>query len=113
MLLLATACLEKPEIDPSQSEQEGLASSFDFKTTQGTVVDMTFEDNEGQPFGGIKVQVWDVNDEDKGNLIFTAFTSDNGTVYQEIELATALSSVIIETNHIGVPNNLEVPVENG
>lgn len=113
MLLLATACLEKPEIDPSQSEQEGLASSFDFKTTQGTVVDMTFEDNEGQPFGGIKVQVWDVNDGDKDNLIFTAFTSDNGTVYQEIELATALSSVIIETNHIGVPNNIEVPVENG
>lgn len=110
-LVLTTSCLEKPPV-AELTEEESLASTFDFKTTQAVTVDMVFEDNQKQPFKGVKVQVWKAENGEKSDLIFTAFTNKSGQVYQDLELATAMTSVIVETNYIGIPNNIEVPVAN-
>ncbi|OEK00902.1 hypothetical protein BFP97_04975 [Roseivirga sp. 4D4] len=107
--LLLVGCIEKPEIQVDTEPEQG--SSFDFKSTQTVNLDLSFTDNLGLPFTGLKVQLWKVANGVKTEVAFKAFTDGNGQLKSAVELPTYVDRLVLETSFIGIPNNIHVPIE--
>lgn len=104
-------CLEKPDVQIETTPEDG--TSFNFKSTQSVALNMSFTDNLGSPFSGIKVLVWKSENGEKTENVFKAFTDENGSIQNTLELPQYVDRLIIETNFIGVPNNIYIPIEAG
>lgn len=104
------SCVEKPDFQDDGSLNEG--TSFDFKTTRLTSIDLTFNDNTSQPITGIKAVIWSTIDGEKDQLIYTSLTDGNGQVSGSLEIPNHIEEVIIETSFIGIPNSIHVPILN-
>lgn len=94
-------------------EQEELAQAFDFNTVSETQINVLLEDNSGSALKGVKVSLWSVELNEKKSEIFKGFTNSSGQLRSAINLPNDLNEVIVETNYIGIPNNVMVPVMAG
>jgi len=107
--LVILGCIEKPEVQIETTPEIG--SAFDFKSTRSVAIDLSFTDNLGLPFTGIKVLVWKTENGIKTENIFKAFTNNNGQIQSTIELPQYLDRLVVETSFIGVPNDIYIPIE--
>ncbi|MFY0594632.1 LruC domain-containing protein [Roseivirga sp.] len=104
------SCVEKPEIEIDQVPEQG--TDFDFRTTSSTNIELTFQDNTGQPIKGIKANVWSTVNGEKDLLLFTTLTDGQGRANGLLNIPTHISEVVIETSFIGIPNSIHVPILN-
>ncbi len=111
LTVIVSACIEKPM--QNFEEQEELAQAFDFNTVSETQINVLLEDNSGSALKGVKVSLWSVESNEKKSEIFKGFTNSSGQLRSAINLPNDLNEVIVETNYIGVPNNVMVPVMAG
>ncbi len=110
---LLVSCINEPEVNiDNDTNSNNEFASFDFKSTSSTNITLSFKDTKGVPFKGIKATIWKVEDNQPSERIFTAFTNAHGEVNSSIALADIIDKVIIQTNTIGIPNNVMVPVDN-
>lgn len=107
----AISCVEKPDFQEDGSPDEG--SSFNFRTTAATSIDLTFKDNIGQPISGIKAELWSTVDGEKDLLIYKSLTNASGQVNASLDIPNHINEVVIETSFIGIPNSIHVPILNG
>jgi hypothetical protein len=54
--LVILGCIEKPEVQIETTPEIG--SAFDFKSMRSVAIDLSFTDNLGLPFTGLKVLLW-------------------------------------------------------
>lgn len=111
LTVIVSACIEKPM--QNFEEQEELAQAFDFNTVSETQINVLLEDNSGSALKGVKVSLWSVELNEKKSEIFKGFTNSSGQLRSAINLPNDLNEVIVETNYIGIPNNVMVPVMAG
>ena len=109
--LIIFGCIDEPEIIQEKDSPNEYAA-FDFKNTSTTDITVSLHDSDGAPFNGIKTTLWRVVNDQPSEVIFTAFTDANGEINSAIDLSNIIDRVIIQTNTIGIPNNILVPVEN-
>lgn len=107
--LMIMGCIEKPEVEIETTPETG--TSFDFKSTQAVAINLSFTDNLGLPFTGLKVQLWKTENGNKTESIFKAFTNSNGHIEASLELPQYIDRLIVETSFIGIPNNIHIPIE--
>ncbi|HEY9117583.1 MAG TPA: LruC domain-containing protein, partial [Roseivirga sp.] len=107
---LLNACLEKPVFELEETMNE--LSNFDFVTTSNVQLNIKLSDATGSPFSGIKISVYDYSNEEKGNKLFTAVTDATGQIKEFINVPAYIKNTLIETNFIGLPNDIIVPIEN-
>ncbi len=108
--LVLLGCIEKPEVQIESAPDSGL--DFDFKSTQSVNIDLSFSDNLGLPFTGIKVSLWKVENGTKTENLFKAFTNANGQIRTSLELPKYLDRLVVETSFIGLPNDIFIPIAN-
>ncbi len=113
LAIVVTSCIDKPEILRDQQEESARSSEFDFKSTVSTDIQVLLQDINGEPFKGVKVNIWTMNGTAKDRKIFTAFTNYNGEINESLSLPSYLEEVIIESSFIGIPNNIVTPISNG
>ncbi len=109
-LFLLSGCLEKPMTEIEETVNE--SSSFDFNTTQDVQLIVKMTDGNGSPFAGLKFSIYEHINDEKGKKLFTAVTNSTGNFKQYVKLPAYFESVLIETNFIGIPNNIAVPLLN-
>lgn len=86
---------------------------FDYKTSQEVQFSIRLLTNTDQPLVGIRVDFMDKSPED-GGIIFTTGISDaNGYVTVTKELPTYISEMVINTDYLGLPNNIVAPIQAG
>lgn len=66
--------------------------------------------NNNQPLKNIKVDILDESFENGGNIIASSITDMNGVISLPIQVATALKQVILNTDFVGIANNIIVPL---
>ncbi len=79
---------------------------FDYKTTQNVDFKVHLLTNNDQPLKGIRVDFMDKSPEDGGVIYATGISDANGYVEVSKELPTNITEVIINTDYLGLPNNL-------
>jgi len=112
LLLMVSACLDNP-IQEEINAQKEQVQDFSFNTVSPVRISVVLTDNQGNAIKGAKVQLWDTDDKEKNKVIFKGFTSKNGEINTTLNLPIALDKVVVETNYIGVPNDVLVPVQGG
>lgn len=109
-LFLLSGCLEKPVQEISETVSE--VSNFDFVTTSDVSLQVSLKDATGAPFKGVKVSVYEYANDTLGKKIFTAVTNGSGQLKESINLPAYYETVVVQTNFIGIPNNIQVPILN-
>ncbi|WP_420386815.1 LruC domain-containing protein [Roseivirga sp.] len=109
-LFVLSGCIEKPVFELEETVSE--FADFDFNTTSGISLDVSLTGNDGSPFKGVKVSVYEVVNDEAGKKLFTAVTNSSGQIRQEMNLPAYYEQVLIETNFIGIPNQVIVPIQN-
>ena len=110
--LLLTGCIEEPEFIVDQEESNQITPTFDFKSVANTKISISLSGANGNPYHGVKVNIWSTESDSNKDLLFTAFTNKSGQVEQTLRLPTYLEEVVVETNFIGIPNSIVVPIVN-
>ena len=111
LALLATSCVQMPDnIKNSDPEASVAYNDFSFSTVNSSKINLRFQDQEGAPFEGIRVQL--LHPSDKA-ILLTGVTDDQGSFISTFALPSYLDQVIIEASYIGIPNRILVPIKNG
>ncbi len=79
---------------------------FDYKTTKNINFKVQLLTNNDEPIKGIRVDFMDKTPEEDGNVLATGISDENGNVNITKELPSYLKEIIINTDFIGLPNNL-------
>ncbi len=111
LALLATSCVQVPDnIKNSDPEVSVAYNDFSFTTINSSKIILRFQDQEGAPFAGIRVQL--LHPSDKA-ILLTGVTDAQGSFSSTFALPSYLDQVIIEASYIGIPNRILVPIKNG
>lgn len=112
LVVFTSACLENPIKEEIDQEKEAL-QNFDYSTISQVDLSISISDNQGTGIQGVLIKLWDTQDDEKNNVIFKGFTNRSGQIQASINLPSALDKVMIETNYIGVPNDVMIPIQAG
>lgn len=99
--------------DVTSSQDLKVPASFDYATVKDITVDVKLVAKSGEPMSGIRVDVLDRAKDgiSKPRVLATAITDKTGGFNVPVSLATYLTSVVIYPYAMGVPVNVEVPVQ--
>lgn len=105
------SCVAEPDFQDDYLKKGTLINgNFDFATIGTVTLNFTFQDAKSKPFAGIKVELLDPK---TSKVLYKAFTNSQGVIVGELNLPTDIDQVVLETNYIGLPNRLVLPVRQG
>ena len=104
-------CVPEPDFLDAYTEKGAIENvNFDFATISKVTLDFNFRDAKNEPFAGIKLELIDPK---AGEVLYKGFTNSQGVLQGELNLPTDIDKVILETNYIGLPNRVVLPVRQG
>lgn len=90
-----------------------ISSDFDYKTSSEVSISIKAYDNINQPLKRVKFQIFTAEPDSGGKLMVTGATNESGVFETDYNIPTYLKKVFLKTDYLGLPNLLEVPVDNG
>ena len=120
-VLLVVACKkdlkeqinEIPSGEVTDMSQLKVPTGFNFKSSDIVNAQITLLTNEDNPLKGLRVDVMTATPEEGGKILFTGSTNANGVLDANFELPTAVKEVVINSDYIGLPNNVIATVAGG
>jgi LruC domain-containing protein len=79
---------------------------FNYETSKATEFSVTLFNNADQPLSGIRVDIMDKSPEQGGKILFTGSTNKQGVLLVKREMPLDLKQVVVNTDYIGLPNNV-------
>ncbi len=86
---------------------------FNYETSKIAEFSVTLLSNEDLGIGGVRVDIMDKAPEDGGVILYTGSTNEQGKLIVKRELPLDMKEVIVNTDYIGLPNNVILPIESG
>ncbi|NDC29955.1 MAG: hypothetical protein EBZ58_03235 [Bacteroidetes bacterium] len=94
-------------------EEMVVPKSFNYKTSDDVNFNITLLSNNDQALKGVKVDIMDDSLENGGKIIATGVTNTSGVLNVKYNIPTYLKEVVINTDYIGVVNNVIATVNSG
>lgn len=122
LTLLLASCMKNVEKDESLIENKianpnatttrdlVVPVSFSYKTTNDVNFNITLLSNNNEPLKGVRVDIMDDIPENNGKIIATGITNKIGVLSIPYNISINLKEVIVNTDYIGLINNVIVPV---
>ena len=86
---------------------------FNYETSKATEFSVTLYNNADQPLSGIRVDIMDKSPEQGGKILFTGSTNKQGVLLVKREMPLDLKQVVVNTDYIGLPNNVLMDIQAG
>jgi len=99
--------------DPKTMEEMVVPKSFNYKTSEDVNFNITLLSNNDDALKGVRVDIMDDSPENGGKIIATGATNASGVLDIKYNMPTYLKEVVINTDYIGIVNNILIPVNNG
>jgi LruC domain-containing protein len=99
--------------NPKTMEEMVVPKSFNYKTSDDVNFNITLLSNNDQALKGVKVDIMDDSPENGGKIIATGVTNTSGVLNVKYNIPTYLKEVVINTDYIGVVNNVIATVNSG
>jgi hypothetical protein len=101
-------------------ENSNISSNFSFKTTQDVSIEISAKDNAGGALNDVKFEIYNRDPEpeegstlEKGELIFSGVTDENGELKKSITIPSYLKELVIVTGYIGLPQKASITIKDG
>ncbi|MBP7510535.1 MAG: LruC domain-containing protein [Bacteroidia bacterium] len=85
---------------------------FNYNTSAKGELTISLFSNDDKPLKGIRVDIMTAAPEDGGVIIYSGATNASGVLVAKPELPLALKQVVINTDFIGLPNNVLMNITN-
>ncbi len=99
--------------NPKTMEEMVVPKSFNYKTSEDVNLNITLLSNNDDALKGVRVDIMDDSPENGGKIIATGATNASGVLDIKYNMPTYLKEVVINTDYIGIVNNILIPVNNG
>ncbi len=100
--------------NPTTMDEMVVPPGFAYKTTSNTNFQITLLSNNDQGLGGVRIDIMDDSPANGGKILATGITNAAGSLNMDYTIPTALKEVVINTDYVGVVNDVIVPVsQNG
>ena len=99
--------------NPKTMEEMVVPKSFNYKTSEDVNFNITILSNNDDALKGVRVDIMDDSPENGGKIIATGATNASGVLDIKYNMPTYLKEVVINTDYIGIVNNILIPVNNG
>jgi LruC domain-containing protein len=86
---------------------------FNYETSKESDMSITLLSNEDVGLKGVRVDIMDKAPEDGGVILFTGVTNAQGKLLVKREFPLDLKEVVVNTDYIGLPNNVLMSIESG
>ncbi len=87
--------------------------NFNYETSKPVEFSVSLFNNADQPLAGIRVDIMDNTPEEGGKIIYTGSTDATGKMLVKREMPLDVKQVIVNTDYIGLPNNVIMNLESG
>ncbi len=111
-ILYSSEIVEVPNGDIKDINQMITPAGFNYETSKIVEFSVTLLNNNDQPLRGVRVDIMDNAPEEGGNIYFTGSTNAEGKLIIEREMPLAVEQVVVNTDYIGLPNNIYMNIEN-
>ncbi len=111
-ILYSSEIVEVPNGDITDINQMITPAGFNYETSKIVEFSVTLLNNNDQPLRGVRVDIMDNAPEEGGNIYFTGSTNAEGKLIIEREMPLAVEQVVVNTDYIGLPNNIYMNIEN-
>jgi LruC domain-containing protein len=102
-----------PNLDPKTMDEMNVPIGFQYNTTNILDFNITLLANNDNPLRGVRVDVMDNSPENGGKILATGLTNSSGVLEGNYNIPSYLKEVVINTDYIGVINNIIIPLSNG
>lgn len=99
-------------IDVTNIDQMVVPTYFNYNTTVSTQVSVKLLTNDDKPIAGVRIDIMDGPSYLGSKTYLTGSTDANGMFNATLELPTAISQVIVNTDFIGIPNDVILDLNN-
>ncbi|WP_109831448.1 LruC domain-containing protein [Reichenbachiella versicolor] len=104
-ILFFQCSMDRPDLDDDPNDPiPGAGTDFEFNTVDDSKVYVSLSDKKDDPIVGVPIEVMSKN----GDILFKAFTNDQGVVEDHLNVATMHSSILLHISLIGMPELFEV-----
>ncbi len=111
-VLYYTETVETPAGEITDINQMKTPAGFNYETSKVVEFSVTLLNNNDQPLRGVRVDIMDNAPEEGGNIYFTGSTNAEGKLIIQREMPLAVEEVVVNTDYIGLPNNIYMSIEN-
>ncbi|MFN4083015.1 MAG: LruC domain-containing protein [Bacteroidia bacterium] len=101
-----------PADEITDINQMKVPNGFNFETTNEVSSTVTLLSPLDEPLKGVRVRLMTDAPENDGEELAAAYTNVNGIASFNVELPTYLKEVVVNTDYLGIVNNVIVPVNN-
>jgi hypothetical protein len=93
--------------------QLNIGDKFNYRTDQNITVELKALANDNQPVKGVRFDIYTDYPENRGSLILSGVTGEDGFFRSAYPFPVILTRVIVTTAYIGLPHELEIELSNG
>ena len=111
-ILSYSETVEVPIGDVKDINEMKTPAGFNYETSRIIEFSVTLLNNNDQPLRGVRVDIMDNAPEEGGNIYFTGSTNAEGKLIIQREMPLAVEQVVVNTDYIGLPNNIYMNIEN-
>lgn len=79
---------------------------FNYKTSDLVQINISLLTNDDKPIKGVRIDLMNAAPEDGGKIFYTGVTNASGVLLAKVELPLYVKEVVINTDYIGLPNNV-------
>lgn len=98
--------------DVTDINQMVVPKGFNYETSKESELTITLLGNDDKPLNGVRVDIMDKSPEEGGLIYYTGITKGNGSLSIKVDLPLAVKEVVVNTDYIGLPNNVLMPIAN-
>lgn len=102
-----------PNPDPKTMDEMNVPNGFPYNTSDNLNFNITLLANNDSPLRGVRVDVMDNSPENGGKILATGITNSSGVLEGNYNIPSYLNHVVINSDYIGVVNNIIIPISNG
>lgn len=102
-----------PATDITDINQLVVPPGFNYQTSSEVGITVTLKSNDDKPLKGVRVDLMDKTPEDGGKIFYTGTSDANGVMNIKVELPLYVKELVVNTDYIGLTNNVLMSVNNG
>jgi len=90
-----------------------IPSTFDFNTSDEVAFKISVLNNQNQPIGNVRIDIYSDYQESNGHLLASGTTNASGLFTHIHPIPDYYDNIIVATRYLGFPSEVEVPIVNG
>ncbi len=96
--------------NPTNIEDLVISDQFNYKTSSEVAFDISVKTNQDVPLKNVRIDLYSDFQENGGKILGSGMTDENGKFIRVHPVPAYLDKLVVATNYLGLPNEVEVQI---